>query len=565
MSRYGCIDQKPDSYPLYVWIWGHRLRIGQDWIEYLLEFLNVLAGFKYKLGEGIQEGIDIPSTELKYTRFTRLGLRRFVFYDEKEKTRHPLDDQAHKRLQQALREKIIVTSGSKQDALRQLRTLFRAYSAVEKQRSWYAKSLFPIHENFLLWEALRKGATQIKYTGYQGLDIAALEDLDKEIAFDTRNFFARGGEIYYLLLSAGTQHTPHERNLIAHRLEDLLKNSNPALGDLARIVDDTWQKLANDDTESDGDSNKTGQLGWIPDPDCPIYTTFAGDVAALLQSNLDCLETLNLLAHLIGFHLTLYIYHRAHPNGSLESHANGTCSEVCHLTLLIDVLEGEGEKLVRDVSAVLLREQEARIIKKGQGYVQQQVLDWMRDSRNDIAHVHEEAKHHFNLRGSSKILESLKLKVNNLEVQFRSSQGDLNALIEIYTDALTDILMDDFRKNFLGVHTKLAKAVGFIAPKKGTNARFVLGNDLLKALVLANTPLSGQMTFDEILGQLHKSYGIVIGPEEATQSGLFNSHRINIEYYDRNRVALLDKMKYAGLVIEYSDATAMIASTTSGF
>jgi hypothetical protein len=107
--------------------------------------------------------------------------------------------------------------------------------------------------------------------------------------------------------------------------------------------------------------------------------------------------------------------------------------------------------------------------------------------------------------------------------------------------------------------------VGFIAPKKGTNARFVLGDDLLKALVLANTPINGQMTFDEFLGQLYKNYGIVIGPEESIQSGLFNSHRINIEYYDRNRIALLDKMKYAGLVVEYSDATAMIASTIRGF
>src|SRR5258706_14408521 len=136
MNRYGYIDQNTESNPLAVWIWGHRLRTGQHWMEYLLEFLGVLAGFGYELGQGINKGVDLSSPKLEYIRFTRLGLRRFVFYDEKEKTRHPSDDQAYKLLQQVLKERIIAAGGSEQDALKQLRMLFRAYSAVEEQRSW---------------------------------------------------------------------------------------------------------------------------------------------------------------------------------------------------------------------------------------------------------------------------------------------------------------------------------------------------------------------------------------------------------------------------------------------
>jgi len=51
MERYGHIDR--EGYPLAAWIWGHRLRLGQHWMEYLLEFLNVLAGFDYELGQGV--------------------------------------------------------------------------------------------------------------------------------------------------------------------------------------------------------------------------------------------------------------------------------------------------------------------------------------------------------------------------------------------------------------------------------------------------------------------------------------------------------------------------------
>jgi len=40
--------------------------------------------------------------------------------------------------------------------------------------------------------------------------------------------------------------------------------------------------------------------------------------------------------------------------------------------------------------------------------------------------------------------------------------------------------MRDFRKNFVGVHRKLAKAVGFVAPRKGLGTRFVLGDTCSK-------------------------------------------------------------------------------------
>jgi hypothetical protein len=568
MNRYGYIDQSTESNPLAVWIWGHRLRIGQHWMEYLLEFLGVLSGFGYELGQGINEGVNQHSPKLEYIRFTRLGLRRFVFYDEREKTRHPSDDQAYKLLQQVLKERIIAAGGSEQDALKQLRMLFRAYSAVEEQRSWYAKSLFPAHENFLLWEALRKGATKIKYTRPQVQTDTSPLELDDDIVFDARNFFARGGEIYYLLLSAGTQNFPEQRHRIAKRLEELLTASNQALGRVAGIVDDAWQRLASDDSEGkdNGASNKKGHVGWIPDPDCPLYQTFANDLDTFLQSNLDSLETLYLLAHLLCFHLVLYIYHRAHPNATVECHANRTCIEICHLTLLIDVLEGGDEKQIRDVSAALFQEQEARIIKKGREYVRQQVQNWVLEFGDDTVILQAEAGAYFNLKKLSRpSLQPFELKVGNLQAQLRTSKVKVDTFIEGFADALTDILIEDFRKNFLGVHSKLAKRAGFVAPRKGPAARFVLGDNLLKALVLANAPVRGQMTFDGFLRQLYKNYGLVIGPEEANLAGLFDRHRINADYYDRNRLALLDKMKYAGLVIEYSDATAMIANTVRGF
>jgi hypothetical protein len=321
MKRYGYLEGQREGYPVAAWIWGHRLRLGQHWMEYLLEFLNVLAGFDYALGQGINTGE--ASDHLDYTRFTRLGLRRFVFYDDWEKTRHPFDDAAREQLEAVLRQLCDGDTRTEEDPLTLARTLLLSLSAVEESRSWFAKSLFPAHHNLLFWEGLRKGAT--KFVGRRSADGLPPHQLDEGIAFDARNFFARGGEIYYLILSAGTQNDPTRRQAIAERLRTLLTEPNAALGKLAAIIDVAWQQQVG----QQGNGHSNGRLGWIPAPNCPLYALIAEDVATFLQANLDPLETLDLLAHLIGFHLTFYIYHRAHPGALSVGCDDGTCLDQC--------------------------------------------------------------------------------------------------------------------------------------------------------------------------------------------------------------------------------------------
>jgi len=554
MKQYGYSDR--EGYPLAAWIWGHRLRIGQHWMEYLLEFLNVLAGFDYELGQGVE-----GAARQEYTRFTRLGLRRFVFYDEWEKTRHPFDDRARNLLMQALAKQVTVhNNGNAQECLALARSLLRAFSAVEAQRSWYAKSLFPVHHNLLFWEALRKGAT--KYRGHAVLPNTPPRLLDKEIAFDPHNFFARGGELYYLILSAGTAENPNCSKRIAGRLRDMLTEKNQALGMLAEIIDQTWQQQLGSgyDPNSDG-QDKKGRLGWLPDPDCSLYAIIAEDVDILLQAELDPMETLDLLAHLICFHLTLYVYHRAHPKATSARHADGSCRDACRLALLVDALEGADGGVIRSISAALFREQEALILQKARAYVSQQVAAWATSvSQDDLPrHLDSEAQAHFHLRGlSKKARKTFERQVNALVQHYIGGALDRGTFVTAYAKTLIDLLMRDFRKNFLRVHRKLSKNVGAAAPHKGRNARFVLGDNLLKALALANLPQGDGMTYDDYLARLYERYGLVVGPVETRVSGLMERQRIDIEYYDRNRAALLEKMKHAGLAEEYSDATAVV-------
>ena len=549
MTQYGYVDR--EGYPLAAWIWGHRLRVGQDWMEYFLEFLNVLAGFEYELGQGIKNGVDTASTKQEYIKFTRLGLRRFVFYDEREKTRHPLDDYARQQLLTNLKARVIADDEDLQEPLNLARSLLRAFTAVEAERSWFAKSLFPAHHNLLFWEALRKGAT--KYQG-RGVPVGvSYQQLDSGIVFDARNFFARGGEIYYLILSAGTKDSPLQRRKIANGFKHLLKGHNQALGDLASLIDQTWQSGENDpNTNGESNHSQKGRLGWIPDPENPFYKTIAQDVDTLLATRLDTLETLDLLAHLMCFHITLYIYHHAQPS---DNHVH-------HPVILIDAMDGIDGGVIRRVAATCYREQEAHIIQKGQAYVNECVQGWLRRSTSEtdfVGFFDREAQAHFDLKRLSKgARQPFESEIYKLDQRLRRGELDQVAFADAFSETLTELLLQDFHKSFIGVHKKLAKAIGFVAPRKGRNERFVLGNNLLKSLTLANVAPNEVMTYDEFLAQLYRRYGLLIGPDQVQQSGLFERQRINAESYNRNKAALLETMIQAGLAIEYSDATAIV-------
>lgn len=553
MKRYGYLEGQREGYPVAAWIWGHRLRLGQHWMEYLLEFLNVLAGFDYALGQGVN--IGETSDRLEYTRFTRLGLRRFVFYDDWEKTRHPFDDAAREQLEAVLRQLCDGDTRTEDDPLTLARTLLLSLSAVEESRSWFAKSLFPAHHNLLFWEGLRKGAT--KFVGRRSTNGLSPHQLDEGIAFDARNFFARGGEIYYLILSAGTRSDPTRRRAITDRLRTLLTEPNAALGELAAIIDGAWQQQ----TGQRGNGYPTGRLGWIPAPDCPLYALIAEDVATFLQADLDPLETLDLLAHLIGFHLTFYIYHRAHPGALSVSCDDGTCLDQCRPCLPIDALEGADGGVVRAISMAAFREQEANIVRQAEAYIRAQVAEWVQDlpaGVNPYNMLDSEARAHFDLSRLSRASQNAFHRRVDALIRQLGPNPTRAALAESYTEALIEILKQDFDRNFKGVHRKLAKAVGLAAPRKGPGTRFVLGDNLLKALTLANIPPGSGMTYDEFLQQLHRRYGLVVGVREARGSGLLERQRVNGEYFERNRAALLDKMKHAGLATEYSDATAVV-------
>lgn len=548
-SHYG--HYKETKHPVAARIWGHRLRTGQHWMEYMLEFLSVLSGFKYQLGQGLAERAHEADYQQEYRVPTRLGLRRFVFYDERERARDPRDSLAVAELRQRLQLLVQRNGGHGEDLLDQVRSLLRSFSAVEKNRSWFAKTLFPVHESFLLWEGQRARASRAAPPAQ-----LQLADLDEGLEFTTRNFFARGGELYYLLVSAGTEGRPDLRAAIGDKIKRLLTQHNQTLGQIAEAIDSTWSTIS----ALDQPPQTTG-VGWILDPACALYRQLADDLDTFLDNHLDSLECLELLAHLIGFQIISYIYHRAHPASNADLHDAGSCLELCRPTLLIDLLGEQDGGVVRSQSAALFREQDDLQLRRARAFVAQKVREWhgLYAGQDDaLAQVAEEAELFFQL-GQTRSKGKYAAALREIAAAYAATDNGAAQQMERYAETLFEALHNEFRKNFLGVHRKIGLAIGLVAPRTGAQLRFVLGDTLLKTLVLATlAPDAPPLPFGLFLEQLYVSYGLVIGPGEARASGLIGRLRINEEYYARNRDALLNRMQRAGLVTQYSDATALV-------
>lgn len=530
-SYYGNYNE--DAYPLAAHIWGHRLRTGQHWIEYMLEFLSVLSGFDYQLGRGISA--NAPDT---YRLPKRLGLRRFIFYDQHEKNRSPDDDAAVQSLYKKLHSRIVDNS-TDGNTIKQLRSLLRSFSVVETNRSWYAKCLLPVHEEFLLWEGQRRRSS-VKRSARPVTSEIDTDELDRDIEFTTRNFFARGGEIYYLIVSAGTEGRPEQRSWIGQRLRNLL-TENQSLGRLARIVDTTWNPRDNGHADS---AFLTGSLGWIPQAGRQFYQQIADDLATFLDNDLDSLECLELLAHLIAFHIISYIYFHANPTAERPA-------------LLIDLLGEQDGGVLRNQSAKLLREQEDRQLRRAREFVTERVREWVSRQPRDqmiLDYLISETEKIFEL-GHARAKETFQRSLGKLSQTYAK---DCDRLVQEYSEILFENLEREFRKNFLGVHRKLGRAIGLIAPATGPRPRFVLGDNLLKTLVLANLKPGDTMSFGDFLERLYQRYGIIIGPGEARTARLIEQLRINEEYYSHNRDVLRKRMRRAGLLVEYSDMTALV-------
>ncbi len=495
-------------------IWGHRFKDGQRGPEYVLEFLNVLYGSDYVLNSDY------------YFRKRAVNLRKFIFEGVKEGSKRgsaQLEDEQKENLYERIQdvEKVDVI----REFLRNLEVPLFDGRGREADRSWYARSLYPLHESLLFFELRTKG---------------------KSIAYE-RNFFARGGELYYLMLSYGTENDPDLSASIEERIKSILQKNVS----IQKIVDTIQSALGDKEKDKDFKNDvyplkknpENKEYPMLPVIDHPLYREFGVELRNLLQINIDVYDMFKLLISLVCFQLLRYMYDRARTNDNIE------------IQFFFDCLDGKNNQILK-VSSASFKDNEILIKNKFEDYFKKHYFNLIGNEENvtnDLPVWKENPDGFLKLMGLTKLLSRKKRVLSTLY--------KCNTYKDVATklfNTVKEVISDQLKRHQLSIVRTLARDGGIGNFKTGTNYRYTMTDNFLQTLVFINLKPNESIEYSEFLKLIYQKYGFVIGETQARDSGIYERSRLNISYYQKNEQALREKLKKNGLLIEFSDATAMI-------
>lgn len=523
-------------------IWGHRFKDGQRGPEYTLEFLNVFAGTGFSL-------------ERKYyDRRKMIEFRQFVYEGEKEGSKgHTamFDDEKKEMIRTKL--------GVNEKQLEDLQVFFKNLTiplmtpmGKPVDRSWYAQMMYPLHESLLF--------TEVRVNRDKG-------NLNNVSINYERNFFARGGELYYLMLHYGTLNHSDLRVNIEKNMKKLLSSSsgvtevinqiNEAFGEYSVSLKDQPAPLIRD-PELEGvitGWDSSVDYPFLPNINLQLYKEFAKELNALLMLKIDIYEMFDILTSLITFQLHRYMIYQSEQIVDEDTH------------YFIDCLEGQN-KSIKFLAQDSYRIHEAVVGEAYKTFVEERVLavfpeeeaeEKIHNWRNEF-----DSSENDKVKGYSSFFRDFKLE--NLQAPKKKKliealeTQDIKKARKMLRLRIIELYMEDLSKTQIPIMKTLARDGQFIISGKGSKPRYVLHDNVLSALVYATLDGESTLPYDDFLSELYKKYRIIIGEDAAKDSGLYSKEGINLSHFRSNEKKMRQKLKQNGLLQEYSDATALITN-----
>lgn len=496
-------------------IWGHRFKDGQRGPEYVLEFLNVLKGTNYDFGAN------------SYSRVRATGLRQFIFEGDKEGSKAGIVS-----LTTEQRESLYGLVENR-DELNVIRDFFRNLevpladgTGKPANRSWYAKTLYPLHESLLFFE-LR----------------TLSKDGEKSYNFE-RNFFARGGELYFLMLSYGTETNLELREKIESRLQFLLCKNKSIENIVSKISSQLENEKISDFYPLKNEAGTSKEYPVLPVTNDPIYTEFAEEFSKLIHLNIDIYELFELMTSLITFQLGRYMLKRAQLNNSSK------------ITLFFDCLDAQVGP-IQTLSSRSFNENELLIKNKFEDFFKQSFKEKIPSIEfvdQNLNMWKEDPDSLIELLGLSRLSKVRKNKVAKVIQECHNYEKVMAKLF----DVVKDIVSDQLKRHQLSIMRGLTRDGGYGGFRRGSKYRYFMSDTFIQALVYANLEPGKQTEFHTFLEKIYDKYGFIIGELQAKKDGIYETSKLNVNYFQRNEYALREKLRHNGLLIEYSDATAMI-------
>lgn len=482
-------------------IWGHRLYDEQLPHLTVLEFLGVLGS---NLDSPLIVALD---DKVRYRPQHQIRLRGLLFNNP---------------FVEAVRERSI----SDDEKWREWNVLFGQDSTkLGDEDMGYLRHVFSSFDDFAkAIELLRSSAFEArsnkrwssKFAFPFGPD-ALFEDLrvDSGGASNDRRFFARTGELLYLMLSRATRGPE-----LGAQLSQRLFNRAAPMNRLVRALQGEPQLASN-----------PREVGHLPHASDPRFDRLCEDWLAILAKDMPIYDALEHLITSTGLNLLLYFLEQAKVQAGDAEPVEFVCEIISKERTKIRALSGDSYQANQGLS-----------VRAVQASIEQTRLlpEWDAASKSDYPDAER-----------ATIMREL--------FQWPSSDSDEDG---DYTGMSGDKLIETLvalaisrHEQHVGkVHASWSRAIGLSSRRLARRTRYAPNDRLIKTLVV--TIVDDRMQFDEFLAEAKRRYGLIIGDAEGSR--LVADRKVDQEMLSDNRANLEARLVGLGLVRRLSDSCSFV-------
>lgn len=478
-------------------IWGHRLYDEQLPHLAVLEFLGVLKS------NADNPLVATPNDKVRYRPQRQIRLRGLLFnnpYVESVREKLIPDEEKWRIWKEHFAQDATKLGDEDMDYLGQVFTSFDDFAkAIELLRSssfearsnkrWSSKFVFPFGPD-ALYEDLR---------------------VDAEGASNDRRFFARTGELLYLMLCRAVRGPELGKKLV----ERLFDKTAP-MNRLARALQGEPQ-LAQDARD----------VGYLPYETHLRFDRLCDDWLAILSRDMPIYDALEHLIVTAGLNLLLYFLECAKAQvGDVES-VEFVCEIVSRERTKVRALSGDSYQVNQAVSirAVKVAVEGIRLTDEWAAAIKSECPD---------------------AKCAELMCSTFQWPSADDDVGSGSGDELVRKLIE---------KAESRHDQHVGkIHSAWSKAIGLSSRRLARRMRYAPNDRLLKTLVV--TIVDDRMQFDEFLQEAQRRYGLVIGDAEGAH--LVRDKQIDQEALSENRGNLEARLVGLGLVRHLSDSCSFV-------
>lgn len=476
-------------------IWGHRLYDEQTpWLIFL-ELLNILLS-ETKEGRGFKE-VNGYNT-LSYSPPRLLHLRNVVFNNPKMT-------------------KIMSEQAGDEDRWQTwIAEMDRGKAGIENGFASIRKTFNSFEEFAWVIELLRsssiEGTSNKRFTSKFlfpfGPD-CLFEDLHEKQFTNDRRFFARTGELAYLMLC---------RSGYGDEILNMLK---PIVFDETKPLNQLVKTLH---VEKDN-PREPHKHAFLPYADLPDYKGLACDWITLLACGMPGYDVLPHAVTILGLHMLLYFLKRGREHVDGESEMQLICEIIAPKKTLVRDLSIESYQLNNLYSADAIKQ---HIQNESESPEWKNILL----SGDRTRRAAEFIKENFlwepeSLSEPETMLQLLKENARNRHSQHLGK-----------------------------IHSSWARSLGLVSRRGSRTLRYAPTDSFLKSLVF--TIVKTRMEFQMFLQELFLRYGFVIGHRQAEATSLIGSRKGDLQAFRENAQRLEMRLVSLGLLKRLSDACAYV-------